>query len=83
MPVAVMRSVTEVTPAPSGGLLVASEQGLPGSDTGARSTEVRFYGPDLAVSVGGSEPGIGYGFIRDGGRVTWMRAAGQIARRTP
>jgi hypothetical protein len=42
---------------------------------------VRFYGPDLAVSLGGREPGTSYTFIRDGGRVRWMRIAGQASRK--
>jgi CubicO group peptidase (beta-lactamase class C family) len=61
--------MTEVKAAPSGGLLVGDD------------TEIKFYGPDLAVSVGGGEPGISYTFIRDGGRVAWMRGTGQIARK--
>jgi CubicO group peptidase (beta-lactamase class C family) len=65
-------NVNEVKAAPSGGLLVGS---------GNNATEVRFYGPDLAVTVGGDEPGISYTFIRDGGRVAWMRGTGQIARK--
>ena len=65
-------NVNEVRAAPSGGLMVGS-----GND----ATEVRFYGPDLAVSVGGREPGTSYTFIRDGGRVRWMREAGQVSRK--
>jgi CubicO group peptidase (beta-lactamase class C family) len=65
-------NVNEVRTAPSGGLMVGS---------GDNATEVRFYGPDLAVSVGGREPGISYTFIRDGGQVRWMRGAGQVARK--
>jgi CubicO group peptidase (beta-lactamase class C family) len=64
--------VTEVKAAPSGGLLVGD---------GATPTEVKFYGPDLAVSVSGGEPGTSYTFIREGGRVRWMRGTGQIARK--
>jgi len=64
--------VYEVRAAPSGGLLVGSAD---------NPTEVRFYGPDLAVTVGGREPGISYTFIRDGGRVRWMRGAGQVSRK--
>jgi CubicO group peptidase (beta-lactamase class C family) len=62
--------VTEVKAAPSGGLLVGDGDG---------DTQVKFYGPDLAVSVGGGQPGISYTFIREGGRVRWMRGTGQIA----
>jgi CubicO group peptidase (beta-lactamase class C family) len=65
-------SVHEVKAAPSGGLMVAS---------GNTTTEVRFYGPDLAIAVGGDEPGTSYTFVRDGGRVRWLRGAGQIARK--
>jgi CubicO group peptidase (beta-lactamase class C family) len=65
--------VTEVRAAPSGGLLVGGDNG--------RATEIRFYGPDLAVTVNGAEPGTSYTFIRDGGRVRWMRGTGQIARK--
>ena len=35
-------------------------------------TEVRFYGPDLAVAVGGEDPGTSYAFIRDAGRVVTL-----------
>ena len=65
-------NVNEVRAAPSGSLLVGSGDNL---------TEVRFYGPDLAVSVGGREPGTSYSFVRDGGRVQWMRSAGQVSRK--
>jgi CubicO group peptidase (beta-lactamase class C family) len=65
-------NVNEVRAAPSGGLLVGSAN---------NPTEVRFYGPDLAVTVGGANPGISYTFIRDGGRVQWMRNAGQVSRK--
>lgn len=65
-------SFSEVRAAPSGGLLVGS---------GDNPTEVRFYGPDLAVTVGGPSPGISYTFIREGGRVQWMRDSGQVARK--
>ena len=65
-------NVNEVRAAPSGGLLVGSKD---------NPTEVRFYGPDLAVTIGGANPGISYNFIRDGGRVQWMRNAGQVSRK--
>jgi hypothetical protein len=61
-------TVNEVRAAPSGGLLVGS-------------VEVRFFGPDLAVSVSGGNPGISYNFVRDGGRVQWMRSNGQISKK--
>jgi CubicO group peptidase (beta-lactamase class C family) len=63
-------NVQQVRAAPSGGLLVGS---------GANPIEVRFYGPDLAVTVSGEDPGISYTFIRDAGRVRWMRNAGQVS----
>ena len=64
--------VHEVRAAPEGSLLVGS---------GNNATEVRFYAPDLAVTVGGPNRGIPYTFIRDGGRVQWMRGNGQISRK--
>jgi CubicO group peptidase (beta-lactamase class C family) len=62
-------NVEEVEAAPDGGLLVGE---------GNRADRVLFYGRDLAVSVGGPEGKISYSFIRDGGRVRWMRIAGQV-----
>jgi CubicO group peptidase (beta-lactamase class C family) len=59
----------EVRAAPDGGLLVGE---------GNRADRILFYGPDLAVSVTGDEGKISHDFIRDGGRVRWMRIAGQI-----
>ena len=64
--------VIEVKAALSGGLLVADA---------STPTEIRFYGPDLAVSVNGTAKGTSYNFIRDNGQVRWMRAEGQIARK--
>ena len=65
-------NVNEVRAAPSGGLLLGS---------GDNVTEARFYGPDLAVTVGGANPGISYTFIRDADQVRWMRGAGQVSRK--
>jgi hypothetical protein len=62
--------VLEVEAAPSGGLLVGD---------GDDAAEVRFYAPDNAVSVRGREPGVSYTFVRDGGRVRWIRTTSQIA----
>jgi CubicO group peptidase (beta-lactamase class C family) len=60
--------VTEVRAAPGGGLLV-----------GNGSAPVLFYGPDVAYQSQGDH--INHDFIRDGGRVGWMRVGGQIARK--
>jgi CubicO group peptidase (beta-lactamase class C family) len=65
-------SVIEVKASPAGGLLVGDAR---------TPTEIRFYGPDLAVSLNGAAKGTSYNFIRDNGQVRWMRAEGQIARK--
>ena len=55
-----------------GGLVVRDGQG---------AQPILFYGPDLAFGGSGPNKGINHEFIRDGGRVLWMRVAGQIARK--
>jgi CubicO group peptidase (beta-lactamase class C family) len=42
---------------------------------------ILFYGPDLAFGGDGPNKGINHEFVRDSGRVVWMRVAGQIARK--
>ena len=65
--------VHEVREAPSGGVIVSSGNNV--------TEEVRFYAPDLGMTVGGANPGIPYTFMRDNGRVQWMRGNGQISRK--
>ena len=48
---------------------------------GQTTQRILFYGPDLAFGSDGAGKGINHDFIRDGGRVLWMRVAGQIARK--
>ena len=60
--------VTEVRAAPGGGLLV-----------GNGTVPVLFYGADVAFLNGDDH--IDYEFIREGGRVRWMRTGGQVAAR--
>ena len=63
-------SVRDVRTAPGGGLLVL---------VGDTSFPILFYGPDVAYSSGDDHFNVE--FIRDGGRVLWMRFGGQIARK--
>jgi hypothetical protein len=59
---------TEVRAAPEGGLLV-----------GNANAPVLFYGADVAFLNGADHTD--YEFIREGGRVRWMRSGGQIAKK--
>jgi len=60
--------IVEVRAAPGGGLLI-----------GDSDTPVLFYGPDVCFRSRGDATN--HEFIREDGRVRWMRSGGQIARK--
>lgn len=64
--------VTEVRAGAAGELLVGE---------GERAAPLLFYGPDTAYLERGPNAGINHEFIREDGRVRWLRVGGQIARR--
>ncbi len=58
----------------------AGDQGLVVAD-GASVQPIVFYGPDLAFATAGPNKGVNHEFIREGGKLLWIRIAGQIARK--
>jgi CubicO group peptidase (beta-lactamase class C family) len=61
-------------------IVKAGDPGLIVGD-GDAAQPIVFYGPDLAFGGTGPNKGINHEFIREGGRVRWIRIAGQIARK--
>jgi CubicO group peptidase (beta-lactamase class C family) len=75
-----------VQPGAAVGVVVAEQDGgLVIRNTRARTsvaTPIRFYGPDVAYSVGSANAGAAYEFIRAAnGEVGWIRLNGQIGRK--
>jgi CubicO group peptidase (beta-lactamase class C family) len=65
-----------------GGKLIVQDQTTSGGGT-PREFPVTFYGPDHAVVTDGPDRGQSVEFVRDDGRVKWIRVVGRVAVRSP
>jgi len=65
-----------------GGKLIVQDRATSGGGT-PREFPVAFYGPDHAVVTDGPDRGQSVEFVRDDGRVKWIRVVGRVAVRSP